>query len=473
MARHNYKIRPAPHWEDGYFIPATPIPVAKNPNDWSLIEGLQSIQALARNAVEATTLYSMTDPCAYSEAFGTRMWVLGDPNIIRHIFVKNSAHMKMQPIRQLLLRPVLKDGLITAEGDKWRRTRHLLAPVFTPRNTDGFADAMATSTAKALPGLFGDETQVLLSDKMLNLAYTVLSDTLFSGEIEEDSASVLADIAQLLNLLGRPNPMDMLRFPAWIPRINRIRGLRAVKRVRAMISSGIKTRSAAKARGETLPDDFLTLLLNAGDADQAPLTPDEIEDQMLTFIGAGHETTSRAMTWMLYLLSQDTDRRARVEAEVDALNMNMPAQDWADNMPFAMACFEETMRLYPPAPIISREMTADVEYEGRTFKTGDAVMINLWSLHRHRNLWDRPDVFMPERFLPDARKTIDRFQYLPFGLGHRVCIGQRFALKEAAILIALIMRDYRFDYASDNAPWPKMRITVQAENFMPMKVSKR
>ncbi len=473
MARHNYKIRPAPKWEDGFFLPATPIPIAKNPNDWSLIEGLQSIQALARNAVEATTLYSMTDPCAHAHGFGTRIWVPGDPDIIRHLFVKNSSHLKMQPIRQMLLRPVLKDGLITAEGKQWRRTRHLLAPVFTPRNTDGFADAMAASTEAALPELFGGEAQVFLSDKMLNLAYTVLSDTLFSGEIEEDTARVLADIAQLLNLLGRPNPMDMLKVPAWIPRLNRMRGLRAVKRVRAMISDATDKRMAAKARGEAVPDDFLTLLINSGDDDNAPLTGDEIEDQMLTFIGAGHETTSRAMTWMLYLLSQDKERRAKVEAEVDALDLSLPAEQWADHIPFAMACFEETMRLFPPAPIISRELTADVQYKDREFKTGDAVMINLWALHRHRNLWDRPDAFMPERFLPEARGSIDRFQYLPFGLGHRVCIGQRFALKEAGILIALIMRDYRFDYASDVAPWPKMRITVQADNAMPMKVIRR
>ena len=473
MARHNYKIRPAPHWEDGNFIPATPVPVQKPPSEWSLLESLQSIQTLARNAVEATTLYSMTDMCAFANSFGIRMWVPADPEIIRHLFVKKAGALKMQPIRQMLLRPVLKDGLITAEDDQWKRTRHLLAPVFTPRNTDGFADVMARSTQDTLPNLFGSEREVLLSGKMLTLAYTVLSDTLFSGEIEEDAASVLADIAQLLNLLGRPNPMDMLKFPAWIPRLNRMRGLRAVKRVRAMISDATDKRMAAKARGEALPDDFLTLLINSGDDNQAPLTRDEIEDQMITFIGAGHETTSRAMTWMFYLLSQDTERRARVEAEVDALDTGLPAEDWAGQMPYAMACFEETMRLYPPAPIISRELTEDIEFKGRDFKTGDAVMINLWALHRHRKLWDRPDAFVPERFLPDARAAIDRFQYLPFGLGHRVCIGQRFALKEAGILIALIMRDYRFDYNSDVAPWPKMRITVQAENSMPMKVSRR
>lgn len=240
-----------------------------------------------------------------------------------------------------------------------------------------------------------------------------------------------------------------------------------------MIMAGTEKRLAAKARGEALPEDFLTLLINSGDAENAPLTPDEIEDQMLTFIGAGHETTSRAMTWMLYLLSQDTERRAKVEAEVDALDTSIPAETWADHMPYAMACFEETMRLYPPAPIISRELTGDVSFKGHAFKTGDAVMINLWALHRHRDLWDSPDAFTTERFLQENRAAIDRFQYLPFGLGHRVCIGQRLALKEAGILIALIMRDYRFDYNSTAAPWPKMRITVQAENFMPMKVTQR
>jgi len=146
-----------------------------------------------------------------------------------------------------------------------------------------------------------------------------------------------------------------------------------------------------------------------------------------------------------------------------------------------MACFEETMRLFPPAPFIAREAIEEDVFGDVTIPAKSVLFLNTWQLHRHKTLWEKPDAFMPERFMDEARDKIDRFQYLPFGVGERVCIGQRFgvcigqrfAMQEAAILIALLARNYRFDYAGVEVPWPKLRITIQPENNMPMRVTKR
>lgn len=475
FGRHDYSARPAPSVDDlGHFVPSGPRGIEKHPDKWTMIDKIDSLRALANNPINATTMITREAPIVRAHMLGQDLWVVSDPDIIRYLFVTKANNLDLHPVRQALLRPVLQDGLISAEGAKWKRARHLLSPVFTPRNTQSFAPGMAKSIHRILPELFGASGHAVnLSDQMLKLTYGILSDALFSGEIEQDSAAVLKDIAALLTHMGRPNPLDMISAPKWIPRLNQIFGQAPIRRVRKMIHSATLERQARHEAGEALPDDFLTLLIMAGDDEQAPLSPTEIEDQILTFIGAGHETTSRAMSWMFYLLGNDTKARDRLEAEVDSLDISLPPERWIKAMPWSMACFEETMRLFPPAPIISRSIIETDDYKGHRFDAGAGVMINLWALHRHKKLWDRPDSFIPERFFGENRDSIKRFQYLPFGMGRRVCIGQKFALQEAAILIALMARRYRFDYAGERAPWPVMRITIQADNHMPMRVTKR
>ena len=455
-------------------MPSGPRGIEKHPDNWTMIDKIDSLRALANNPINATTMITREAPIVRAQMLGEDLWVVSDPDIIRYLFVTRASNLDLHPVRQAILRPVLQDGLISAEGKTWKRTRHLLSPVFTPRNTQSFAPGMAKSIERLLPELFDAPSgAVKLSDKMLKLTYGILSDALFSGELEHDSKTVLNDIAALLSHMGRPNPLDMISAPKWIPRLNHIFGLGPIRRVRKMIHSATLQRQARHKAGEALPDDFLTLLMMAGDDEQAPLSPAEIEDQILTFIGAGHETTSRAMSWMFYLLSHDAKARERLEAEVDRLDISAPPEQWSEAMPWSMACFEEAMRLFPPAPMISRRLIEMDEYKGHRFEAGAGIMINLWALHRHKKLWDRPDSFMPERFFGDNRESIERFQYLPFGMGRRVCIGQRFALQEAAIMIALMARSYRFDYDGDRPPWPIMRITVQADNHMPMRVTRR
>lgn len=470
--RHNYRFRPSPKWEGGYFVPPAPIPVEKHPKDWGRRDMVDSILAMSRNPVEATTLASMTLPYYSGEAFGHNMVVLGSPDFIKYLFVDNHSKMDMNPIRQAVLKPVLKEGLITAEGESWRFARRALAPVFVPRHTQAFAARMRDSTSNLLPALLEGQESVDIADIFLKLAYGVLSDTLFSGEIDGASETALRDIATFLNALGKADPLDILMAPKWIPRFSKLGGKGAVKRLRKSVLELSKDRRARLDIGQTVPDDFLTMLLKTRTEDGEAFTDAQIEDQLVTFIGAGHETTSRALTWLVYLLSQDTNARTKLEAEIDPLDMSQPAQDWAKSMPWSMACFDEAMRLYPPAPIISRRLLEDDTYKDFPMKAGSSIMLNLWALHRHRDWWEHPDMFDPSRFLPENRKSLHRFQYLPFGLGHRVCIGQKFALQEAAIIMAVLFKQYRFELAGAH-PWPLMRITTKPETALRVRVVKR
>jgi len=474
IARQKKKYRPEPHFEDGYFIPSVPVPDSRKTEDYRWYHGISTIRALVRNPLESFNAEQFETPVTQYKLLFQKMSVANDPKMIKHCFVDNRHNYKFSAIRQRLLRALIGDGLISAEGAKWTHARRAISPMFTPRNVKTFAKVMKATTEREIPNFLETDGIIKIAQPMAALTYLVLSDTLFSGEIDRDQQAILKDVSTALTYIGRPDPLDLINAPDWLPRFSRLRGLKAVKHIRQMIGDLTQDRKKRRDRSEKLPDDFLTRLLLVGDKDTAPFSDVDIEDHLLAFIGAGHETTARALSWLFYLLSNDAKSRDRLENEVDALDIdNLPPERWSEQLPFTLACFEETMRLFPPAPFIAREAIKEDKYNGVTIPKDSVLFLNSWQLHRHKLLWNKPNAFMPERFLGAARDKIGRFQYLPFGVGERVCIGQRFALQEAAILIALLARNYRFDYAGDEVPWPKLRITVQPENDMPMRVTKR
>ena len=221
-----------------------------------------------------------------------------------------------------------------------------------------------------------------------------------------------------------------------------------------------------------MPADFLTLLLRAEGPDG--LTRGEVEDNIITFIGAGHETTARALGWTLFCLAEAPWEREPVEAEIDNVVASEPdPSKWLEKMPLTRAAFEEALRLYPPAPSINREAIEDDEYGELKIRRGAQVLVMPWTVHRHRLLWEKPDAFIPARFHPGNRDRLDRFQYLPFGAGPRVCIGASFAMQEAMIALAVLMSRFRFDSLPQTKPWPVQKLTTQPQGGLPMRVSRR
>jgi cytochrome P450 len=206
---------------------------------------------------------------------------------------------------------------------------------------------------------------------------------------------------------------------------------------------------------------------------------EEVEDNILTFIGAGHETTARALAWTLYCVANSPHVRDAMEEEIDrVLSSGADPVDWLDRMPWTRAAFEEAMRLYPPAPSINREAIADdvwVSPKGERVEIPKDVTILVmpWTLHRHALLWQKPRAYMPERFLPENREAIHRFQYLPFGAGPRICIGATFAMQEAIIALGVLMRRFRFDMTENTRPWPVQRLTTQPANGLALRVTAR
>jgi cytochrome P450 len=198
----------------------------------------------------------------------------------------------------------------------------------------------------------------------------------------------------------------------------------------------------------------------------------DVRANIVTFINAGHETTANALTWSLYLLSQSPEWRERAEADADQA-FDVDGTVASERCEILRAVFEEALRLYPPAAMLARQSIADDQLGGITIPAGTVVTVSPYVLHRRRGLWDNPDAFDPSRFLGEKRDRIDRFAYIPFGAGPRVCIGMAFAIQEGIILLAHLLRAFRFDLVKGHVVMPLQRVTLRPREGMKMHVKRR
>ncbi|MDX8466584.1 cytochrome P450 [Mesorhizobium sp. VK23B] len=452
--------KPAP------FVPPAPKPRTQPPST------LEMMRIVYRNPLELWGEHTYNEPWISVTGIGGPLVIANDPGLIRHVLIDNAKNYKMATVRQLILRPILRDGLLTAEGEVWKRSRKAMAPMFTPRHIFGFAEPMLKRALEFVTRYEAGGTTDVARD-MTMLTYDILAETLFSGEIAGEQGSFAKEVDRLFETMGRVDPLDLLRAPEWLPRLTRIRGRKTMAYFRNIVANTVKMREERLKRDpDGVPQDFLTLLLRAEGPDG--LTRAEVEDNIITFIGAGHETTARALGWTIYCLAEAPWERDRIEREIDAVLAREPdPTKWLDAMPLTRAAFEEALRLYPPAPSINREPIEPETWNGLYIPKYAAVLVMPWVVHRHRKLWDRPDAFMPERFHPENRDRIDRFQYLPFGAGPRVCIGASFAMQEAIIALAILLSRFRFDVTSETRPWPVQKLTTQPQGGLPMQVSRR
>lgn len=406
-----------------------------------------------------------------------RLTVVNDPAIIRHILLDNASNYRKDDLQIRILAPGLGRGLVTAEGEEWKLQRRTIAPLFTPRNVATFFPPMVEASQRLVRRWLRrpDGRVVDAALEMTRVTLDVLERTIFTTGVARDPDALGRAITRYFEGQGRVDPLDIFGFPPWIPRIGRIRSRPAIRFFEEMVHELIDARKALIASGQPAPRDLLTLLLEAADPETGKgLTDVEVRANIVTFIGAGHETTANALSWSLYLLSQDERARARIEQEVDEVLGDGPIEPHhLERLVYTRAVIDEAIRLYPPAPYMSRAAIADDRVGDLLIPAGSMVAIAPYVLHRHRRLWDEPDAFRPERFLPENRASIDRFAYLPFGAGPRVCIGASFSLQEAVIVLATIVRAVRFELPEGHEVTPVQRITLRPNGGLPMRLSRR
>lgn len=452
--------------------PAAPVPHTHTPTT------IRFLVDLARNPIEAFGQYAYHEPYVYKRSWIRHLLMVNDPEGVRHILLDNANNYVKSDQAVKRVRPVAGNGLLTAEGASWKFQRRTAAPIFQMRKVAGFTPEMTAATEAMLSSwsALGDGAIIDIGAEMMRLTFDIISRTVFSNEITTDYGKIAHSMATYLDNLGRITIPDVMGLPGWVPTPGRLRARPAINFFRNELGALIDRRRERITRDPAAaPDDLLTLLLTAKDPEEGALFSEaEVYDNVSTFVLAGHETTANALTWTFYLLSQFGEHDAAVSKEArDILKSDGAISDDVPALTFTRAVIEEAMRLYPPAPIFARDsVNADkvgpVEIEPNT-----AIMIAPWVIHRHRKLWHEPEYFLPERFAPGAREKINRFAYIPFGGGPRICIGMAFAMQEAIVILSTIVKRYRLELLPDQKVEPLARITLRPRYGLKMRLVRR
>jgi len=313
---------------------------------------LGRIAALRRNPIEIWTRAHYERPVMVGRTvFGHRA-VVSDPAGVRRVFLDNVANYRKDDLQLRILRPGLGNGLLTADGEEWRAQRRSLASLFTPRQVTAFADAMAEATRAGVERLRESDGGIDMSHEMARLTLEILEHTLFSSGLGRNAGEFQQAVTRYFDTIGRVNLFDLMGLPQFLPRFGQSKGRATLEWFGNAVEDIVGARRKLITDGGSAPRDLLTLLLEAQDPETGRGMPEEdLRANIVTFIGAGHETTANALTWTFYLLSQSPDWRARVEAESDAQLHAGPIDTLADRMPVTKAVLEEALRLYPPAAI--------------------------------------------------------------------------------------------------------------------------
>jgi cytochrome P450 len=404
-----------------------------------------------------------------------KLMLVNDPDEIEHVLVGNAANYRKSLQQQRRLRPALGAGLLTAEGAEWHGARRIAAPLFNPGAVALLAEDMLEAAAVMRDrwlDRFQPERPIDLAAEFQRLTYEIVSRTVFSGALDQDRARVHANMAIYFDTFGRIDLASLFNLPAWVPTQAALRARPALAVFRSIVDRIVAQRVADPEREAS---DLLDRLMRS----PAPptgkvMTPVAVADNVLTFLAAGHETTGNALAWILYLLALFPDTEARVTDELLSVLGDRPSSiDGLDKLVFTRAVVNEALRLYPPAPFMGREALDRDDLAGRRIEKRTQVVISPWIVHRHRKLWDAPDDFRPERFMPPNDREIPRGAFIPFGLGPRICIGRGFAIQEILVVLATILPAFRFRLVEPQSVEPQARITLRPAGGMPMIVSER
>ncbi|HUB97660.1 MAG TPA: cytochrome P450 [Stellaceae bacterium] len=403
-----------------------------------------------------------------------RNLVVSDPAAIRHVFLDNAVNYTKTAIARRLLEPGLGKGLITLEGEAWRRHRKIMAPAFDPPSIAQHVPAMVAAARDlgARWTTLSDGTVVDMVQEMRRSTLAIIARTMFSA----DSGGMVDLVAHTVEryVAGiRIGPLDLLGLPDWFPRwLQRRNAHRAFGDLSRAIAAIIDARRHAPG---SVGSDLLGRLIAARtDETGAPLPEDEIQAEFVTIFMAGHETTALALSWTWYLLALHPEAHDAVEAELArVLGGRDPEPADVPRLTYTRMAIDEALRLYPPAHTLSRQALGPDEVAGHRVAKSSIVFVMPWILHRHRRLWDAPEKFRPERFSGAEAAARPRFAYLPFGAGPRVCIGASFALTEAVVVLATLAQRFRPRLVPGVEIEPAGLITLRPKNGMPMTLTRR
>jgi cytochrome P450 len=428
------------------------------------------VAAFVRNPLE------VVPQAAYEEDFVamlrggdvSRIWVTS-PALVKAVLLdERDKFHKITQIR--LLRPLLGRGILTSEGAEWRWQRQASAPMFRPQDLAGFVPAFVRVTHELLGKWRAapEGSTHRIDVDMTRATFGVISATLLPSA---DAPAFERSIGLFQKSGGWAQLYASMSLPRWMPHPGLFSAQRATAMLRAAVAGMIRERRLREG-GAIESDDLLHRLIAARDPESGQSMNDEqLIDNALTFYLAGHETTAKALTWTLYLLARSPQWTAALEEEIARVTGGAPvAAEHMEGFVRVRQVLKESMRLYPPVPMMSRQAVADARIDGHDVKAGASILIPIYAIHRHARRWEDPDAFDPDRFSPEREAQIPRYQYMPFGAGPRICIGMSFAMLEATAMLATMLQHARFEPTEGHVPLPIAQVTLAPKGGMPLKV---
>jgi cytochrome P450 len=393
-----------------------------------------------------------------------RVYLLSNPELIKEVLVRNYSNFtKGRVIRSN--RALLGSGLLTNEGEFWRRQRRLSQPAFHREHIAGYAKVITQFTNRLMTGWHDGETRDMQQD-MKRVTTEIIAKILLNEDVTKESDEIGAALK-----IAREELTNRMRFglliPEQFPTPGNLHFMRAVNRLDKIVLNIIQQRRESGFRGA----DLLSALLAAQDLDGSQMTDRQLRDEVMTIFVAGHETTALALTWALFLLAEHPEVTARLRAESNEwLGRGFPEFKDIPCLRYTEMVAKEVLRLYPPSWTIPRQAIHDCELGGYFVPAGTSVTISQWVMHRDPRFFENPAEFRPERWDKDFEENLPPFLYFPFGLGPRQCIGQSLAMTEMILILAMLARDFNFELQADPPviPWPSL--TIYPRNGIRIKV---
>lgn len=411
------------------------------------------------------------------DILGRRFWlrdvvVCNSPETVHYAFVERHENFQRKsPQHRHALKPLLGDGLFVSDGPLWRERRRVVAPVTHVSRLGELAPAITEAAAERREQwrALDPAKPIDVLHEMGQLTAEIICRTIFGRKLGRDAAgTVVAAFAEYQAGIGQTDLMSLLGVPDWFPRFTSRAVRAAAKRIHAVVDGLIADILDGGGGGEA---SLIRAMAEAKvPGTDAPMDRRAFRNEAIVLFMAGHETTANTLAWALFILSQDEHSAERLRAEVAALGGRVPTMADLPSLPFTRAVVDETLRLYPPVPLLSREALGPDRIGNRDIRKGSIVLVCPWLLHRRPSLWPDADAFIPDRFLPGAPKP-PRHAYIPFSVGPRICTGQHLGLAEATICLATLAGSFRLTLEPGHEVMPVSRLTLRPGETLPMRIA--
>ncbi|WP_170401464.1 cytochrome P450 [Ruegeria arenilitoris] len=448
------------------FEPVTVKPIQRNASAFSVL------RKVMQNPVEGWPDSLYEDFIFEKQILGNRVVLTSDPEIVKGVLLSQQSDFPKPEIAQSIMSRSIGKGLLTAEGAEWKFLRKATAPVFQRKSLSNLLPHMIAVGKEVAQQFRSNPGEIDVLPSISKATFETIANTLLSGEEDNlDYERISNDVHKLLAFVAKVDPLDLFEATRNLPKPWARAGVKAAGRLREDAMKALSNRR----KSDNATDDLLSLLLAAQDPETGKkLSEIELRDNIVTFIGAGRETTSHAIAWTFYLLANSPFWQDQLVDELSEVLGEAPLT--ADNLGRLKKhemVLKEAMRLYPPCQGMHRVAAADVEINGLKLRKGDMVFLATYPMHRHKKLWERPNHFEPRRFDAQRMSSYHRFQYIPFSAGPRICSGLKYAMFEATAILASVVRTVRLAPVEGFVPYPNSRITLHAEGGMKLRVSPR